>query len=82
LFTFQDILRFHSGTSFSLNIYDELFDSALDDKGVDKILDILKAKIDNYGESVYIISHKNNTRSNVDGFILLEKSNGSTKIIH
>lgn len=81
LFTFQDILRFHSGTSFSLNIYDELFDSALDDKGVDKILDILKSKVDNYGESVYIISHKNNTRSNVDGFILLEKSNGSTKLL-
>jgi DNA repair exonuclease SbcCD ATPase subunit len=81
LFTFQDILRFHSGTSFSLNIYDELFDSALDDKGVDKILDILKNKVDSYGESVYIISHKNNTRSNVDGFIFLEKSNGATKLL-
>lgn len=82
LFTFQDILRFHSGTSFSLNIYDELFDSALDDKGVEKILEILKNKVEKYNESVYIISHKNNTKINVDNTIFLEKKDGVTKIVN
>ena len=81
LFTFQDVMRCHSGTSFSLNIYDELFDSALDDRGVDKILDVLKTKVQNYNESIYIISHKNNTTSNVDNIILLEKFNGITRLV-
>jgi len=81
LFTFQDVLRLHSGTSFSLNIYDELFDSALDDKGIDKILEILKTKVEKYQESVYIITHKNNTKTNIDNILFLEKENGVTRII-
>jgi DNA repair exonuclease SbcCD ATPase subunit len=81
LFTFQDVMRCHSGTSFSLNIYDELFDSALDDKGVEKIIEILKEKVDSYDESIYIISHKNNTKTFIDNVIFLEKSNGVTKIL-
>ena len=81
LFTFQDVLRLHSGTSFSLNIYDELFDSALDDKGIDKILEILKTKVEKYQESVYIITHKNNTKTNIDNVLFLEKENGITRII-
>lgn len=82
LFTFQDVLRFHSGTSYSLNIYDELFDCALDTNGVDKIIQILKEKIAKYDESIYIISHKNSEElSNIDNVIFLEKSNGTTKLI-
>jgi DNA repair exonuclease SbcCD ATPase subunit len=80
LFTFQDIMRCHSGTSYSLNIYDELFDCALDTKGTDKILQILKEKVEKYDESVYIISHKSNDLSNIDNIIFLEKENGVTKI--
>jgi DNA repair exonuclease SbcCD ATPase subunit len=80
LFTFQDVLRFHSGTSYSLNIYDELFDSALDDIGTEKILNILKEKCEKYKESIYIISHKNNTKLNVDNILFLEKTNGFTTL--
>ena len=80
LFMFQDMLRLQSNTSFSLNIYDELFDSALDEVGVEKILTILKQKVEKHKESIYIISHKNNTRNTVDNVILLEKVNGETKL--
>jgi DNA repair exonuclease SbcCD ATPase subunit len=80
LFTFQDILRIHSGTTYSLNIYDELFDSALDDVGTDKILTILKQKSQKYNESIYIISHKTNTKINVDNILFLEKINGVTRL--
>ena len=80
LFMFQDMLRLQSNTSFSLNIYDELFDSALDEVGVEKILTILKQKVEKHQESIYIISHKNNTRNTVDNVILLEKVNGETKL--
>jgi len=82
LFMFQDVLRLHSGISYSLNIYDELFDSALDDNGIDKILNILRLKVEKYKESVYIISHKTSTKSNIDNVIFLEKTNGETKMIN
>ena len=79
---FQDILRLQTGSSFSLSMYDELFDSALDEKGVDKILSILKERVETYGESVYIVSHnKAAARSEIDQVILLEKQDGITRIV-
>lgn len=81
LFMFQDMMRLQSNTSFSLNIYDELFDSALDDLGVEKILNILKQKVEKYQESIYIISHKDNTRNSVDDVIFLQKINGETTLL-
>ena len=80
LFMFQDVLKIQSGIHFNLNIYDELFDSALDDEGSDKVLEILKNKVEKYEESIYIISHKSSTKSNIDNVILLEKENGVTKL--
>jgi len=82
LFMFQDVLRTQTGTSFSLSMYDELFDSALDEKGVDKILGILKERVEKYQECIYIVSHnKAATRSGIDQVILLEKQAGVTKIV-
>lgn len=81
LFTFQDVLRLYSGTSFSLSMYDELFDSAIDEAGIEKILDILKQRITDYDESIYIVSHnKTSLKSNFNDVIMLEKENGKTKI--
>jgi len=82
LFMFQDVLRMQAGTSFSLSMYDELFDSALDEKGVDKILNILRTRVETYQESVYIISHNKATdRAGIDQVILLEKQDGVTRIL-
>ena len=82
LFMFQDLLRSQSGTSFSLSIYDELFDSALDEKGVDKILSVLSERVKKYGENIYIISHnKAAIKSNFDQVLLLQKLNGKTSIL-
>jgi DNA repair exonuclease SbcCD ATPase subunit len=79
LFMFQDILRYYSGTYFSLSMYDELFDSALDESGIDNILEILKKRIEDYDESVYIVSHnKSATKNTFDTVILLQKENGQT----
>jgi ABC-type Mn2+/Zn2+ transport system ATPase subunit len=63
-------------------MYDELFDSALDEKGVDKILDILKERVEKYNESIYIVSHnKAAARSGIDQVLLLEKVDGVTRLV-
>lgn len=82
LFMFQDILRNQTGTTFSLSMYDELFDSALDAKGVNKILEILKERTENYEECIYIVSHNKETlKADIDNVVLLQKINGKTELI-
>lgn len=79
LFMFQDILRYYSGTFFSLSMYDELFDSAIDESGIEKILDILKNRVDLNEESIYIISHnKLAIKNNFENIIFLKKEKNKT----
>lgn len=83
LFTFQDILKSQSGIYYSLNMYDELFDSALDESGVNKVLEILKEKSEKDNESIYIISHNSFvSKNNIDNIINLEKINGETLLVN
>jgi len=80
LFTFQDILRMYSGNSYSLSMYDELFDSAIDEAGIEKIVEVLKKRIDDHEEMVYVVSHnKSSLKNSFDNIIMLEKENGQTK---
>jgi len=82
LFMFQDVLRTQTGTSFSLSMYDELLDSAVDEKGAEKILEILKNRVEDYGESIYIVSHnKSVIKNGLDNIIQLEKINGKTQLM-
>jgi DNA repair exonuclease SbcCD ATPase subunit len=82
LFMFQDVLRTQTGTSFSLSMYDELLDSAVDEKGAEKILEILKTRVEDYDECVYIVSHnKSVIKNGLDNVIQLEKINGKTQLM-
>jgi DNA repair exonuclease SbcCD ATPase subunit len=82
LFMFQDVLRTQTGTSFSLSMYDELLDSAVDEKGAEKILEILKNRVEDYDECVYIVSHnKSVIKNGLDNIIQLEKINGKTRLM-
>lgn len=82
LFTFQDILKSQSGIYYSLNMYDELFDSALDEAGANKVLEILREKTEKYNESVYIISHNSVvSKNNIDNVIQLQKNQGKTTLV-
>ena len=81
LFMFQDVLRMQTGIGFNLSMYDELLDTGLDDKGIDKVLDVLKDKATKNNESIYIVSHKSSAKTNIDNIILLSKENGVTKIV-
>ena len=82
LFMFQDIRRLQSDVSINLSMYDELFDSALDERGAECILNLLKERVDTNNESIYIVSHNKNTvKSNITNVIQLEKTNGVTKLL-
>jgi DNA repair exonuclease SbcCD ATPase subunit len=82
LFMFQDMLRMQTGVSFNLNMYDELLDSAVDEKGIGKILEILRERTDKYDEAIYIVSHnKAATNFTFNNTIVLQKLNGKTSIM-
>ena len=81
IFSFQDLLKLQTGTHYSLFIADELFDSALDEKGLEKVLEILRGKVIKNQEAIYLVSHNKNVSDyDVDNTIYLEKENGITRL--
>ena len=79
LFTFMDMRRLQGNVSYNISIYDELFDSSLDEKGVDIITNILKERVQNHNECVMIISHRKESVNIATGeVIFLEKKDGIT----
>ncbi len=80
LFTFMDMRRLQGDVSFNFSIYDELFDSSLDEKGVELVIGILKERVEKYKESVMVISHrKESIKAATGDIIFLEKNNGITR---
>ena len=65
--------------AFNFSIYDELFDSSLDEQGVELVLNILKERIEKYKECVMVISHrKESTKLATGEIIFLQKEKGIT----
>jgi len=82
LFAFMDIRRLQGNIAFNFSIYDELFDSSLDEKGVELVLGILRERIEKYNECIMVISHRKESVKFATGdIIFLEKRNGITKRI-
>jgi len=83
LFTFMDIRRLQGDISFNFSIYDELFDSSLDEKGVELVIGILKERVEKYKECAMVISHrKESIKAATGDIIFLEKVNGITKRVN
>lgn len=83
LFSFMDMRKSQGDVHYNLSIYDELFDSSLDEKGVELVLEILKERSNKYNEGIYIISHrKESTKFATGDIIFLEKHNGITKKVN
>jgi DNA repair exonuclease SbcCD ATPase subunit len=79
---FKDIKRKISGVSSNLEINDEIFDSGFDEVGFDKLINVIKSRIDKYGMSVYAISHRSETLKHISGEIVnLEMMDGITRRI-
>lgn len=82
LFMFQDIRRLQSDVKINISMYDELFDSALDERGAECVLNLLKERVYSNRESIYIVSHnKDSVRSGINNVINLEKENGFTRMV-
>lgn len=83
LFTFMDIRRLQGDVSFNFSMYDELFDSSLDEKGVELVIDILKERVEKYKECALVISHRKESIKAATGeIIFLEKINGITRRVN
>lgn len=79
LFAFMDIRRLQGDVAFNFSIYDELFDSSLDERGVELVVDILNERADKYNECIMVISHRKESTKLASGeIIFLEKKNGLT----
>ena len=80
LFTFSDIRRLQGGVQYNIAIYDELFDSSFDEKGIELITEILRDRVEELDECSIVISHRKESIKAVTGDVIyLEKENGITK---
>ena len=83
LFSFMDMRKAQGDVHYNLSFYDELFDSSLDEKGVDLVLEILNNRVEKNDECVFVISHrKESIKAATGDIIFLEKSNGITKRVN
>ena len=80
LFTFSDIRRMQGGVSYNICIYDELFDSSFDERGVELVTEILQERVEELDECCIIISHRKESIKAVTGDVIyLQKENGITR---
>lgn len=77
-FAWRDVARMKNSVNTNLLIFDEIFDSSLDEQGTDDLMTILNefdAK-----NNIFIISHKNGLEDKFRSSIRFEKVSGFSKI--
>lgn len=80
VFTFIQLNRAQRGITYNVIFFDELLDSSLDEKGIEIVFRILKEDFqDNLG--IYVITHRKEMSHQVNNTILLEKSEGITRLV-
>lgn len=82
LMAFMDMRRIQGDVGFNVAFYDEVLDSALSANGTEKLFEVLNERLEKYGESAYIISHKKENVNNylVTNKIQMEKTGGVVTI--
>jgi len=80
LFTFSDLRRMQGGVQYNIAIYDELFDSSFDERGIELVTAILKERVEELNECNIVISHrKESIKAATGDIIFLEKEGGITR---
>jgi hypothetical protein len=80
MFTFLEMLKLQGNVFYSVQFYDELLDTSLDETGVEMVLNILNEFTASNELGIYIISHRKECSKISSGdIVFLEKINGITK---
>jgi len=80
LFTFSDMRRLQGGVKYNVSIYDELFDSSFDEKGIELITQILQERTEELDECSIVISHRKESIKAVTGEVVyIVKENGISR---
>lgn len=80
LFAFIDIRKMQGNVSYNIMFYDELFDSSLDEKGVELAYQIIAERAKHNNECAYIITHRKSSNFFATSKVIqLVKENGITK---
>jgi DNA repair exonuclease SbcCD ATPase subunit len=74
LFTWIEIARMKNSISCNILLFDEVFDSSLDDFGTDYFTKIIKYVIKD--TNIFVISHKNGLEDKFDNVLEFKKRNG------
>jgi DNA repair exonuclease SbcCD ATPase subunit len=80
LMTWRAIARIKNSVNTNLLILDETFDSSLDTKGTDALLQILHTMPDN--TNVFVISHKDQLHDKFNNSIRFEKKSSFSRIVN
>lgn len=79
MFSFMDMRKLQGDVTYNVAIFDELFDSSFDSKGLENVTKIIKERVDKYDECVLVISHRKESINEATGdVIFLEKKDGVT----
>jgi len=79
LFAFMDMRRIQGNVVYNLCAFDELFDTSLDERGIELILNVLRERVEQYNECIYLISHRKESIKSATGeIIFLQKENDIT----
>ena len=72
--------RLQGGVKYNIAIYDELFDSSFDEKGIELVTQILQERTEELDECSIVISHRKESIKAVTGeVIFMEKENGISR---
>jgi ABC-type Mn2+/Zn2+ transport system ATPase subunit len=75
----MDMRRLQGNVTYNISIYDELFDSSLDSRGVELVTNVLKERVAKHNECVMVISHRKESIQHATGdVVFLEKKNSIT----
>jgi DNA repair exonuclease SbcCD ATPase subunit len=77
-FTFKEILRAQNQIRFNFCVYDEIFDTSLDEVGQRKILQYLRDEVVTNGEAVYVVTNNRNFAIEDSTRIHMTKKDGKT----
>ena len=80
-FAFLDIARVQAGIFPDILVFDELLDSSVDSKGIEKLMEIIKSKQSDENLKLFLISHRPEIEEiDFDNVYFVEKNNSYSNV--